>query len=666
MSVTQEIKSRLDIVDVVSEHVSLKRSGSSYSGFCPFHPNTRTPAFHVFPETQTWYCFGACAEGGDLFTFVMKKQGWDFKEALANLAERAGVALEEPKPADKQRKSAEKKQVDLLTAAAEYFHQLLLHAPQADQARSYVNERGLTPETVASYRVGFALDSWNAARAHFNGQGYDDEALKAAGLLTENPDTGARYDRFRNRLLIPIQDVDGRVVGFGARSLAVDGIPKYLNSPQTDLFNKSRLLYGLDKAKPFIREARHVVIVEGYMDVMQAWQAGYRNLVAQMGTALTGEQLRLLKRYTKRFVLALDADAAGVKATMRGLQVARETLDRETEVRFDARGLVRHEARLKADIRIVTLPSGDDPDKIIRRNPDEWKALIAQSRPVVDYVIDVVTRGLDMSEPKMKTEVAQQVVPLIKDIPDPIERDHYWQLLASALDVDERALRQIQIVEPRHRSQAQTADPTSAREGEGASGSGAAARSVSRHPMLSGSGRGSMQLRRSDFLRQCLHYPNMMQLVNQRLVQHRQEVVSEADFVEADDRALLRHMYQQVRNRTVVTIEELCDSLDKLLLERVQALLAMSPAPETELDRLPDTLVLSVLDWRLDKIKQLLGEVNKLLREASGVDDVDALGMYRQQLSSLPLAVLGLNKAKDAMSAVSRRRAKDAGAVAQQ
>jgi DNA primase len=659
MSATQEIKSRLDIVDVVSDHVALRKSGKTYSGFCPFHPNSRTPAFHVFPDTQTWHCFGACAEGGDLFSFVMKKQGWDFKEALANLAKRAGVTLEAQKPVDKARQSTEKKQVDLLTAAADYYHQLLLHAPQAQGAREYVDQRGLGEDTQALFRLGFALDSWNAVRAHFNGQGYDDEALLAAGLLTEKPETGARYDRFRNRLLIPIRDLEGRVVGFGARTLAKDGIPKYLNSPQTELFNKSRLLYGIDQAKPFIREARHVVIVEGYMDVMQAWQAGYRNVVAQMGTSLTGAQLQLLKRYTKRFILALDADAAGIKATMRGLQVARETLDRETEVRFDARGLVRHEGRLNAEIRIVTLPSGDDPDKIIARDPEQWEQLIDQSRPVVDYVIDVVTRGLDMDEPKMKTQVAQQVVPLIKDIRDPIERDHYWQQLANALGVDERAVRRIQLVEPRRQTPMPDAAAVTAPKSGGAA-KNLHAPSASRPAALSRRGSGPMDLRRADFLSQCLQYPNVLTLVNQRLVKHRQEIVSEADFIDAEDKALLRHMYQHVDNRTVVTIEELCDSLDQLLLERVQSLLTLSPAPVSEIDRLPDTLVLSVLDWRLDKTKQLLGEVNKLLREASGIEDNDSLSIYRRQLSDLPLVVLGLNRARDAMSAISRRRAKDA------
>lgn len=197
MSVTQEIKDRLDIIDIVSEQVSLRKSGKNYAGLCPFHSNTRTPSFYVFPDTQTWHCFGACAEGGDLFNYVMKKQGWDFKETLTYLARRAGVQLEELSPQQQKRRVAEDKIVDLLTAAAEYFHQLLLHAPEAKFARDYVEKRELTPATLATFQVGFALNAWDACRTHFNNQGYSDDDLLKAGLLSENEERGTRYDRFR-------------------------------------------------------------------------------------------------------------------------------------------------------------------------------------------------------------------------------------------------------------------------------------------------------------------------------------------------------------------------------------------------------------------------------------------------------------------------------------
>lgn len=653
MDAVQEIKNRLDIVDVVSDTVQLRKSGRSYSGFCPFHPNSRTPAFHVFPETQTWHCFGACADGGDLFSFVMKKEGWDFKETLVNLAQRAGVTLEQRSPADKSQEDAQRRLTDLLTAAADYFYQLLLHAPQAELARNYVAERQLVLETQSAYRVGYSLESWDACRTHFNSQGYSDDELLDAGLLTENPEKGTRYDRFRNRLMIPIRDINGRVVGFGARTLEKDGIPKYLNSPQTGLFNKSHLLYGLDMAKPYIREARRVVIVEGYMDVMQAWQAGFRNVVAQMGTALTDDQLRSLKRYTKRFVLALDADAAGLSATMRGLQVARETLDRELEVRFDARGLVRHEGRLQADIRVVTLPEGNDPDKIIRTDPDQWPRLLDQAKPVVEYVIDLLTKDLDLGDAKEKTVIAQQVLPLINDIGDPIERDHYWQLLARSLDVDQRILRQITVSEkpPRRRS---AATPTSAALPQGPS-------PAERRRFGGGANRGSMgdDFRQRNYLRQCYQYPQLVAQVNLKLAESRMERVSESDFIAAEDKALLRHLYQHLTAGTVVTIEKLCDSLDELLLNRVQSLPTPSPTPEAELDRLADTLVLSVYDWRLQKTKLRNARLQGLFSERSGPEAAELSDLY-QQIREGHVEMQRINRAKNAMSAVSRRRAEDA------
>lgn len=662
MSVTEEIKSRLDIVDIVSDYLPLRKSGRSFAGFCPFHQNTRTPAFYVFPESQTWHCFGACAEGGDVFSFIMKKEGLDFKEALKKLADKAGVELESQRLVDKKQQAAEDKMASLLSAAADYFHMLFLHAPEGEEARRYVAERALNEETIATFKIGFALNSWNACRSHFQDQGYSDSELLAAGLLTENPDKGTRYDRFRNRLMIPIRDVNGRTVGFGARTLEKDGLPKYLNSPQTELFDKSSLLYGLDGAKRHIREARQVVIVEGYMDVMQGWQAGFRNMVAQMGTALTESQLRQLKRYTKRFILALDADAAGQKATMRGLQVARETLDREVEVGFDARGLVHHEGRLQADIRIVTLPEGNDPDKIIRTDPAVWPKLLAQAQPVVAYVIKMAVQDLDMSDAKGKTAVAQQVLPLIKDISDPVERDHYWQELARSLRVDERALRQIKIQEqPRPRPVVQSGppEPPPPPDDEWEMGTIVPRKSpkfVQRTP----AGTMAAGLREANYLSQCLHHRAILVQVNQRLRQNQQPDVNESDFTAVEDRLLLKQLYAWQKQGVVAPIAELCDSLDEALSERAQSLLVLPPTPDSELDRLADKLALSVLNWRQEKIGQLIGEIKQLFRQGNTSDDVDASEMY-DKLNEWTLTVLNIHKAKNAMSAVSRRRAEDLG-----
>jgi DNA primase len=672
MSVTQEIKNRLDIVDVIQDAgVQLRKSGHNWSGFCPFHHNTRTPAFYVFPDSQGWYCFGACSEGGDVFSFVMKKNGWDFKEALTELAGRANVTLEEYKPKDAAREAAEARQAALLDAASLYFHQLLLHAPQAEAARRYINERALNEETVAAFRLGFALDSWDGLKTHFTAQGYSEDELLATGLLTEHDERRTRYDRFRNRLVIPIRDLEGAVVGFGARTLDPDGIPKYLNSPQTMLFDKGRLIFGLDMAKRYIREAREVVLVEGYMDVMQAWQHGYRNVVAQMGTSLTEAQLRLLQKQTKRFILALDPDAAGAKATLRSLQLARETLDRDLEVRFDARGLVQLEGRLKAEFRVVTLPEGQDPDKFIRNDPVAWPRLLAGARPVVDYVIQVVTAELEPGDAKGKSAAATQVLPLIYDIPDPVERDHYLHQLSETLGVDVNALLQAQ-----NRLRQQQKRPPAAAERRANGGQSASPPIPDEPPddmpaagrsVINGSA-GRVKRRRfrrpspleENFIRQCLLYPGAFNSVNLLLSRHKQPEVNPGDFTVAEDRALIGEIAHRATQPTVATIDELCDSLDSVLAERVRMLLTRSSMPESKLDRLPDTLARSVLDWRLEKIREQNAVLQQLLAaEAVKSSREELAQLYSEQVKVSKDTMRNINLAKNAMSAMGRRRAEE-------
>ncbi len=580
----------------------------------------------------------------------------EFKDALKILADRAGVELVPQAPTDKDRRQAVDRLTDLLDAAADYFHQLLLHAPQAEQARNYVARRGLSDETVADFKLGYALDSWDACRNHFKMQGYGDDDLLEAGLLTHHEEKDTRYDRFRHRLMIPIHDVTGRIAGFGARTLDPDGIPKYLNSPQTTVFDKSHLLFGLDRAKRHIREARQVVIVEGYMDVMQAWQAGFYNVVAQMGTALTEAQLRLLKRYTKQFVLALDADAAGAQATLRGLELAREVLDRETDIRFDARGLIRHEGRLRADIRIVTLPEGKDPDAIIHAEPDLWPQLISQAKPIVAYVIDIMTDGLNMDDAKAKAAAAEQVLPLISDVVDPIEREHYRQLLARRLQVDERILHRVGFPTTKRRSTSSVPATVSAHHAEGA---GEDARTTSLAAVMRGKSLAS-EMRRADFLRQCLTYPQIIAQIDKQLAANQQSVVKESDFTRLEDKALWQQLRLRQDSWAVATIDDLWDSLeDEFLRERIQTLLDLPVTPLSEIERLPDRLVLSVLDWRLEYVKGLIGEVEKLFRDSQAQDNPGMLELYSQQLRELPQLMLSLNKARGAISATGRQNMED-------
>ncbi len=326
MTAIDEIKARIDAVELIGETVKLRRTGRNYIGFCPFHPNTRTPAFVVFPESGTWRCFGACNEGGDIFKFLMKKEGWDFAETLRYLAERAGVPLEAPNPQRKAEDEEHERLRRLLEEAVTFFRYHLTQTPAGKPALDYLQKRGVQPGTLETFGLGYAPDSWDAALAHFTTTGWTTADLIQTGLVTERQDASGVYDRFRNRIMFPIRDGMGRMAGFGARILDPNDIPKFLNSPQTALFDKGGLLYGLDLARKPIRAADQAVIVEGYLDVILLHQAGYTNTVSPMGTALTETQFRLLKRFTRRIILALDADAAGEKATLRGLEVARQSL----------------------------------------------------------------------------------------------------------------------------------------------------------------------------------------------------------------------------------------------------------------------------------------------------------------------------------------------------
>jgi DNA primase len=438
MSVIDEIKSRVDIVDLVLEAgVKLRHAGRNYTGFCPFHDNRHTPSFVVWPETGTWRCFGQCSEGGDIFKFVMKRQNLDFKEALDYLAARAGVQVPTfTRQTPEQKEAHDRLRILLEDALIFYRSHLMANKPLLQYLRE---QRGLSDLSIESFGLGYAPQAWDSALVHFTQRGYSEQDLLDAGLISPR-DSGGYYDRFRHRLMIPIRDENGRMAGFGARVVDPNDQPKFLNSPETPLFSKGRLLYGLDRARKPIRAADQAVIVEGYLDVIALHQAGYENVVSPMGTALTEQQLRLLKRFSHRIVLALDPDAAGQKAVLRGLDAARQAMDREGELGFDARGLLREEARLQADLRVAAIPDGLDPDEIVARDREEWARLIENAKPIVTYVMETLAEGQNIIDPKVKNQIAAQVLPLIEDLPNALERDTYRQQLARMLRVDESAL----------------------------------------------------------------------------------------------------------------------------------------------------------------------------------------------------------------------------------
>jgi DNA primase len=370
----------------------------------------------------------------------MKKDNLDFREALARLAARAGVEL----PAYTAEKPEQKEAYDHLRKLLEdalIFYRSHLHKNM--EVLAYLRDkRKLTDATIETFGLGYAPSGFDNALKHFTQRGYTTQELLDAGLVTERESDShtSNYDRFHNRIMIPIRDENGRMAGFGARIVDPNDVPKFLNSPETAIFTKGHLLYGLERARKPIRTADQAVIVEGYLDVIALHQAGYENVVSPMGTALTEDQLRLLKRFTRRIVLALDPDTAGQKAVLRGLEAARQAMDREGELGFDARGLLRNEARLQADLRVASMPDNLDPDEIVARDPSEWARLIENAKPIVTHVMETLAVGQDLKDPKTKNQIASQVLPLIEDLPNAMERDTYRQQLARLLKVDERAL----------------------------------------------------------------------------------------------------------------------------------------------------------------------------------------------------------------------------------
>lgn len=429
MSVTDEIKSRIDIVGYIQRHVpGLKKAGRNHKACCPFH-NEKTPSFVVNPERQSWHCFGACSEGGDLFTFAQKMHGWDFKEALRELAAEAGVELRSLTPEQKSESDRRDALRGLVVSAAELFHGRLQQG-DASSVRNYAREaRGLTDDTVRAFQLGYAPESWDWLLNSLRRIGYGDDDIVEVGLAVRN-ESGRVYDRFRNRLMIPIRDERGRVVGFGGRALGSDEAAKYINSPQSALFDKSGLLFGLDAGKRAIRESGTAVIVEGYLDVIQAHQAGYLNVVAQMGTAMTDKQIQLIApRFAGKIVLALDTDEAGQSAARRSLEVARQALSRD------------YAGRLSVDLRILQVPEGKDPDDFLRKSPGKWDSLVADAQAVADYVIDTETAELPRNASIQEREAAAlRMLPMLTASENDLYKQDNIQKLARRLNFSEREL----------------------------------------------------------------------------------------------------------------------------------------------------------------------------------------------------------------------------------
>ena len=466
------IKAKIDVAEEVGLVVALRKSGKSLQGLCPFH-NERTPSFYVFPESQTWRCFG-CNEGGDVFTFVEKQQGLDFRDALHYLAEKVGVTVENygsTSPEQQREANALKEKLRKLNEeAALWFHQMLLRSKDAAEARAYIQSRGISAESVMSFSLGYAPEGWDGLSKYLFGQGYTEYELEQAGLVRAREmakvsaatsvsavgrdQSSGVYDYFRNRIIFPIRDIRGRVIGFGGRALG-DNHPKYLNSPQTALFEKNNVLYALDMARDAIKFAKQVVIVEGYVDAIIAHQYGTKQTVACIGSAITEKHIQQLKKLTKQVTLALDPDEAGMAATEHGIQEALKAFDRtvvpvplisdrrlmrSSGYKREPRGMIRLEEQVDAEINVVQLPMGEDPDEVIRHDFSAWSYAVAHPLPLVDYYFVAKTSGLNLREAADKSEAAKRLLPVIGSISDRVKRDAYLRKLATMISIDERSL----------------------------------------------------------------------------------------------------------------------------------------------------------------------------------------------------------------------------------
>ena len=616
MGVADEVKSRLDIVEVIAGYVPLKKAGRTYKALCPFHAE-KTPSFVVFPESGTWRCFGACQTGGDVFSFIQKRENLDFADALRMLAARAGVALG-PRPDET---TAEEQHLEklraALAAATTYYHQLLLHHPQAERARAHLAKRGLLAEVITRFQLGYALDSWDAALTYLTERGYSVADLEAAGLLVQRDDKTGHFDRFRGRLMIPIRDVQGRVIGFGARALAEAQQPKYLNSPQTPLFDKSRLLFGLDAAKQAIRAADVAVIVEGYMDVLAAHQYNQANVVASMGTALTEAQLRQLKRYSSHIVLALDADEAGARATLRGLEVAREALDRESVPVPTPQGLIRFEGRLKADLRVLTLPPGQDPDDVIRADVARWQKMVAEAEPLVDFYLRVTLEDLNLETAKGKSEAVQRLALLLREIADPVEQAHYVGRLARLAQTDEGTVRQ--------------ALERAAREGERARKS-ASPREAAPGPKAPS----PQRLGREDYcLASLLRGQVPLARAQSDLYGLKAKPLGADDFANSENRAIFLALESAYLDGNGLLAPTTRARLPEALHSRLDMLVSLGAAgPAMSDEDAAKDLVDSILRLREENLRQSLTELQYLLEDAKVAGDAESIAHLGQLIRS--------------------------------
>jgi DNA primase len=420
MNQSDEIKSRLDIVDIIRDYIQLRAAGMNFRANCPFH-HEKTPSFMVSPDKQIWHCFG-CGKGGDVITFIMEIEGLSFIEALRVLAPKAGIVLQKQDP---KITSQRNRLIDIIEISKKYYHKILMESKEAEGVRKYLLDRGLKDETLDEWEIGYSPNSWDDLINLLKQKGFNDNEIFLSGMSVKQENANRFYNRFRGRIMFPINDVNAITVAFSARvnpaNEADEKMGKYINSPQTMVYDKSKILFGLDKAKMHMKNENLAIISEGQMDVVTAHQAGFKNIVASSGTALTHEQILLISRYSKNIAFAFDMDKAGEMASDRGIKEA-----------------------MSADmnIKVIAIPSGKDPDECIRQNPEEWKTSVAKAKLVMEYYFDKVFSRTNIDNIEGKRKAASELLTIISRIESNIEQDHWLRELAGRLDVDDKLLRE--------------------------------------------------------------------------------------------------------------------------------------------------------------------------------------------------------------------------------
>jgi DNA primase len=474
MNPSDEIKSRLDIVDVIREYIQLKPAGVNFSARCPFH-NEKSASFMVSPDKQIWHCFG-CGKGGDVFSFVMEIEGLSFVEVLRELAPKAGVEL---RAENSKETSQRNRLLDVMAEATSYYHKILIEHPLAASARAYLEKRGLSDGTIEEWKIGFSLDDWEDLVQHLKARGFKDEEIFLAGLSSKKEGSNRHYNRFRGRIMFPINDINGNPVAFTARvspeKEATEKMGKYVNSPQTAIYDKGRILFGLDKAKQAIKQAGLVVLVEGQMDVITAHQHGYKNVVASSGTALTEGQVVILKRFTDNFALAFDSDNAGQMAIERGESMINENAYKTVSGQ-DRFGRVKTYLEPSftgaINLKVIEIPNGKDPDDCIRTDHLVWEQAVKQAKPIMQFYFDKNIKKFDITQIEGKREATKVLLGAIGKLGNKIEQEAWVRKLAEVMHVSENllfeALPRKKIAEAKEVSKAPAAAPKAVNSKSGA------------------------------------------------------------------------------------------------------------------------------------------------------------------------------------------------------